>query len=99
MKTLTVRQPFAHLIATGVKSIENRAWPTAHRGPLLIHAAKNTDPRDAATLTALEDRGIVFLPADLIYGAIIAVVDVVDCLRYNDLSRGLADDPFAFGEW
>lgn len=39
MKALTVRQPWASLIAAGVKSIETRSWSTAHRGPLAIHAA------------------------------------------------------------
>src|SRR6516165_9385512 len=39
MKALSVRQPFAHLIVTGIKRIENRFWATPYRGPLLIHAA------------------------------------------------------------
>lgn len=40
MKTLTVRQPHASLIALGVKTIETRSWSTRYRGPLLIHAGK-----------------------------------------------------------
>jgi hypothetical protein len=38
MKTLTVRQPWASLIVTGAKDVENRSWPTSYRGTLLIHA-------------------------------------------------------------
>ena len=42
MKCITVRQPWADLIASGAKRVENRTWRTHHRGPLLIHAAKPT---------------------------------------------------------
>lgn len=38
MKTLTIRQPWASLIAAGVKTIETRSWSTRYRGPLAIHA-------------------------------------------------------------
>ena len=40
MKALTIRQPWAWAIVAGHKPFENRSWQTAHRGPLLIHAAK-----------------------------------------------------------
>ena len=40
MKTLTLTQPWATLVAIGAKRIETRSWSTAYRGPLAIHAAK-----------------------------------------------------------
>lgn len=40
MKTLTICQPWATLIAIGAKHIETRSWGTRYRGPLAIHAAK-----------------------------------------------------------
>lgn len=40
MKTLTLTQPWAILIAIGAKKIETRSWNTNYRGPLAIHAAK-----------------------------------------------------------
>jgi hypothetical protein len=40
MKALSVRQPWANLIAAGDKSIETRRWATDHRGPLLIVSSK-----------------------------------------------------------
>lgn len=40
MKALTIRQPWASLIAHGVKTIETRSWSTKYRGPLAIHAGK-----------------------------------------------------------
>lgn len=40
MKALTLWQPWASLIALGIKRIETRSWSTNYRGPLAIHAAK-----------------------------------------------------------
>lgn len=37
---VSVRQPWADLLAAGIKPIENRTWPCKYRGPLLIHAGK-----------------------------------------------------------
>lgn len=41
MKVLTVRQPWANMIASGKKTIETRKWYAKYRGPLLIHSSKN----------------------------------------------------------
>ena len=38
MKVLTLHQPWASLVALGVKTIETRSWSTKYRGPLAIHA-------------------------------------------------------------
>ena len=38
MKALTLHQPWATLIALGVKTIETRSWRTNYRGPIAIHA-------------------------------------------------------------
>lgn len=35
------------------KDIENRSWTTRHQGPLLIHAARKTDPRGFAFMDKL----------------------------------------------
>ena len=40
MKALTACQPYAHLIVTGEKRVENRTRPTSHRESLAIHAGK-----------------------------------------------------------
>lgn len=39
MKALTIWQPWASLIAGGVKQYETRSWATKYRGPIAIHAA------------------------------------------------------------
>jgi hypothetical protein len=38
VKFLTIRQPWASLIAVGAKTIETRPFSTKYRGPLAIHA-------------------------------------------------------------
>lgn len=40
MKALSVRQPWANMIASGKKTIETRKWPTEYRGDLLIVSSK-----------------------------------------------------------
>ena len=43
MKVLSLRQPWAWLVANGHKVIETRTWNTKYRGPLLIHASVKMD--------------------------------------------------------
>ena len=43
MKALSVRQPWASMIAQGHKTIEWRSWRTHYRGPLLICSGKTPD--------------------------------------------------------
>jgi len=40
MKCLSVKQPWANLIANGEKGIETRTWSTEYRGPLAIASSK-----------------------------------------------------------
>ncbi len=69
MKALSVKQPFAELIATGEKKIEYRSWQVAHRGPLLIVASKSPN------LERCEEMSMD--PAKLAHGVAICVVDLV----------------------
>jgi len=43
MKCLSLKQPFADILAHGEKTIELRKWNTSFRGEFLIHASKNID--------------------------------------------------------
>jgi len=40
MKALSIRQPWANLIASGTKTMETRTWATSYRGELLIISSK-----------------------------------------------------------
>jgi hypothetical protein len=50
-KALSVKQPWANMIASGEKTIETRLWPTRYRGPLLIVSSRS--PKIAPTGCAL----------------------------------------------
>jgi len=98
MKAVTIRQPWAWAIAAGHKRVENRTWRTSHRGPLAIHAAGARDTTVNASAW-LQARGITPPAAgELHYGAIVAVCELVDVLRY-DQSPDLSDDPLACGPY
>lgn len=43
MKAISLKQPWANLIAEGKKTIETRTWPTKHRGDLLIVSSKKSN--------------------------------------------------------
>lgn len=52
-KALSIQQPWASLIITGNKLVENRTWATKWRGTLAIHAGKTVSTRGTAEATAL----------------------------------------------
>jgi hypothetical protein len=43
LPALSVRQPWASYLATGLKTVELRSWSTSYRGWLWIHAGKKLD--------------------------------------------------------
>ena len=76
---LSIKQPWASLIVHGVKTIEVRAWPTARRGRILIHASRVSDSRT---------QGWDMLPAHaretaLLTGGLLGSVEITDCLTYD----------------
>jgi len=93
MKALTICQPYAELIACGEKLVENRTWPTAYRGPLLIHAGKSRAWMDE------DDEDEKRRYADVPFGAVVAVADLIDCVRVERLPTHLRDHPHAHGPW
>jgi len=84
MYALTIHQPYASMIAAGIKRVEYRSWRTHHRGPLLIHAAtkKPWDHRRSG----LDHQTIQILgpPKDLPRGAIVAYVKFVNGLDHSE---------------
>jgi hypothetical protein len=96
MRILTLWQPWASLIALGLKQYETQSWGTTYRGKLAIHAAKRPIVRDElrAIAWAMGGGGCSMaefaqveqvLEQDLPLGAIVAIADLSDCLvmRYR----------------
>jgi activating signal cointegrator 1 len=44
VKAISLWQPWASLMAAGLKKIETRSWPTSYRGDLVICSTKTTPP-------------------------------------------------------
>jgi hypothetical protein len=80
VRVLTVRQPWAWAIVHGGKDVENRSWLTKYRGPLLIHAGSAFDPDGYDTVRELANQPPP-APRELLRGAIIGVVELVDCVQ------------------
>src|SRR6266851_4536576 len=53
LKALSLKQPWANMIAAGEKTIETRKWPTDYRGPLLIVSSKSPGIPPAGYAVAL----------------------------------------------
>ena len=84
---LSLKQPWAALLAHGLKTIEVRRWPTARRGLILIHAARVPDERSEAW---------AHVPPELresarCLGGIIGEGELTDCREYTTLDSFVAD--------
>ena len=77
MRALSVRQPYVELILRGIKKIEYRSTPTTIRGRVLLYASRIPGPAEAFTNARLK-------LADLIRGAVVGSVEVVDCRPGRD---------------
>ena len=100
---IAVIQPWAHAIVHGWKDIENRDWHTNFRGPVCIHASKfdkrkYAEQLDGYKATVVPGGPLAHVPDfgfdDLTFGAIIGVVDIVDCVTRSASSWFFGDYGF-----
>ena len=84
MKVITIKEPFATLIAEGYKEYEFRTWRTKYRGEILIHAGKGIDRK------AME----IFKHLNLKYssGKLIAKAVLTDCIKIDNQARKMLED-------
>jgi hypothetical protein len=115
VKTISLWQPWASLIAIGAKKVETRHWSTSHRGPLVIHAAKTKDGYDDIISHREEngERALRLRPPfgdvlraagyerliELPLGALLCVVDLVDCVPTESLAAKISEQERAFGNY
>lgn len=76
MKVITIKEPYATLIAEGYKEYEFRVWKTNYRGEILIHASKNIDMKNAERFKHLN---LIYSP-----GKIIAKAKITDCVLVDE---------------
>jgi len=77
MKVITIKQPWASLIMSGLKRFEFRSWKTNYRGDVLIHAGKGIDKEAMQRLSK-------YLPNNIPIGKILGKVTITDCIPMND---------------
>ena len=82
MRAITISQPFASLIADGHKFVENRTWPTPHRGQLAIHAGKGTQYLSRSEVSQSAQ-------------GVIAVCELVACLPISSILSNAEQTPEA----
>ena len=93
MKTLSIRQPWAQLICSGIKDVENRTWKTNYRGKILIHAPAKFDDRGISD--CFNEKQVVFIMKEyglakykyeqkILCSAIIGSVEIIDCVQNHD---------------
>lgn len=113
-KALSVLEPWAWAIVAngGWKSVENRTWSTAYRGPLALHASSARrgedyfinfenliDTIDPAIFKEIDDPRINRQNQVFRYGCILGVVDLVDVIAWKASKSGpsFRDACFAAG--
>lgn len=100
IRILSLWQPWASLIALGLKRYETRSWATPYRGKIAIQAAKRPVDSDGIRvwLKAQELAEVMGDPRfhtylNLPLGCIVAVADLSDCrmmdLKYSTLTENL----------
>ena len=78
MKAVTISQPYASIIASGEKWIENRTWPTSYRGAIAIHAGKGTQYLDKDELKEYPSGCVIAV------GKLVACIDLtkIECMGH-----------------
>lgn len=106
MMGLSLWQPWASLIAFGLKHVETRSWSTGYRGPLAILAARTTTGLERAPAELqLELCRVAGLrgTSELPLGGVVAVADLADCYvmtpRAVELCRDVAPTEYLAGDW
>lgn len=85
MKAITIKQPWATLIALREKKFETRSWQTKHRGKIAIHAGKTIDKEaceNSWIKGVLQEHGI-YSYKDLPIGVVIATAELIECHKVS----------------
>ena len=90
-KVLSVRQPYASLLVSGIKDVENRSRRTNYRGTVLIHAGAKMHGvvsflktrheftvEEIAMMTQMNE-----VDENDLFGCIVGSVEIVDCVQNN----------------
>lgn len=99
MKALSLWQPWAALIARGVKLHETRSWWTSHRGPIAIHAAKTLDIVGAPHDLCRAAINMSWPAAQPPRGVVVAVATIRACLPAEEVEPFITRADRAAGDF
>lgn len=91
MKAISIKNPWAALIAQGLKTIEVRSWRTSHRGQIIIVSSAKPDSIVKADFKRTNDSGAVYtyLPHDpengefAHYGHAVAIAELTHITEFR----------------
>lgn len=104
MKSISLWQPWATLVAIEAKRYETRSWFTPYRGPLLIHAAKRFQMEERRLCLihpfweVLEQAGHKST-YDMPLGAYVAVAHLTEIIPTEVIRDSLSKQERAFGNY
>lgn len=85
MKVITLKQPWATLVAEGIKQYEFRSWQIKYRGNILIHAGKGIDKN---AMERVKDLNLEYPQSQIV--AEVKIEDVIECDKeFNDYINSL----------
>jgi hypothetical protein len=89
VKALSLKQPYAWLIANGYLLVDDRTWGTQYRGPMLIHASKGLYEQYYDYIKANTD---IPLPSKdkLEYGGVVGIANLVLCCQPGNIPAGIS---------
>lgn len=89
LKALSLKQPFAWLIANGYLLVDDRSWGTQYRGPILIHASKGLYE---AYYQHIKSNTDVPIPDrdKLEYGGVVGIANLVLCSKPGQLPASIS---------
>lgn len=105
MKAISLHQPYANVVALGLKRYETRSWGTSYRGPLAICSAKKwtAEVRDRVHYLGSYFGLDHFSFAEFIdppLGAVVALVDLVACVEMTpELIEEVGERERKVGDW
>lgn len=91
MKVITLKQPWATLVSSGIKKYEFRSWKTNYRGKILIHAGKGVDKNAMNKFKHLK----LEFPSSRIVGE----VEIIECIELTreENNKIINENDFIYG--
>ena len=91
MKVITLKQPWASLVAYGYKKYEFRSWKLNYRGDIIIHAGLGVDKE---AMEQVKELNLEFPSKKLM-----AIVHIDDCISLdNEISKAINEEnPLVYG--